>query len=197
MIDIVFPNKNEKEFIKIAEKLDYISLCFVYPIKKFKIQKNEKLKIKSKFKIKYGVLTNEKNINKAKTLSNLIFIEAKENTRHIIERNKNIIIFDFEKNNKKDFIHQRRSGLNHIMCNLAVKNNVKVGISFNSLLNSTGQERNISIGRISSNVKLCRKFKTKIIVGSFASNPFEMRSKNDLKTFFSTIGLHPSEVSSI
>lgn len=30
MLDIVFPKNNEEEFIDMAKKLGYLSLCFVY-----------------------------------------------------------------------------------------------------------------------------------------------------------------------
>ena len=42
MLDIVFPQNNEKEFIKVAKKLDYDSLCFVYSITNFKPQPNQR-----------------------------------------------------------------------------------------------------------------------------------------------------------
>ena len=98
MIDIVFPQDNEAEFIKIAKKLDYNSLCFVYPFKDFKSEK-----IKSDLGIKYGVLTDEKNLKKAKKLADVIFVHCLENSRHLIEKNKDIIIFGFEQDPKKDF----------------------------------------------------------------------------------------------
>ena len=35
MIDIVIPNNNEKEFVSIAEKLGYKTLCFLYNFDKY------------------------------------------------------------------------------------------------------------------------------------------------------------------
>ena len=184
MIDIVFPNKNEEAFIRLAKKLSYDELCFVYNLKNFPTKKN-----KYNLKIKYGILTDEKNIQKAKKLCDTIFIKS-QNIRNLVEKNKNIIIFDIEQDSKRDFIHQRRSGLNHILCNLANKNHIKIGLNFNSLLNSNITKRNSSIGRITSNIKLCKKYNVKIIVGSFANEPYEMRSFQDLKTFFLTLRLN-------
>ncbi len=43
------------------------------------------------------------------------------------------------------------------------------------------------------NIKLCRKAKCKVFIGSFAKNPSELRSKHDLKAFFICLGMHPSE----
>ncbi len=192
MIDFVFPQNNEKEFIEIAKKLGYGSLCLVYSLKSFKPKK-----IKSDLRIKYGVLVEEKNLrkfNKPKEVD-FVLVKCNDNTRRVIEKNKDLIVFGFDEDNKKDLIHQRRSGLNHIICNLAAKNNIKIGFSFSSLLNVNEKKRNILIGRIVSNIKLCRKYKTKIVIGSFTSKPYEMRALNDLVALFSTLKLHPSEVS--
>ncbi len=188
MIDFVFPNKNEEEFVEMARKLGYNSLCFVYSLKDF----NSKKKKYSGFNVKYGVLVDEKKIPKLKS-ADFVLVKCSDNTRNVIEKNKDIIVFGFEQDNKKDLIHQRRSGLNHIICNLAAKNNIKIGFSFGCLLNANNQQRNILLGRIVSNIKLCRKYKTKIVIGSFASNPYEMRAFNDLIALFSTLQLHPSE----
>ncbi len=193
MIDIVFPNGNEEEFIKIAKKIGYDSLCFAYPLKDFFQQKKKKYD----FKITYSILADDKTINKLKKTNDIVLVKSTENARNIIESNKNIIIFGLEQNNKKDFIHQKRSGLNHIMCSLATKNNIKIGLSFNSLLSASEQKRNILLGRMIDNIKLCRKYKTKVIIGSFAANPYEMRAYNDLISLFSTLSLHPSEAKSV
>ena len=182
MRDIVFPNGNEAEFIKIASKLGYDSLCFVYDNKNFN-------KIKTNFNVNYGLIVSERDIKKVKKMCDVVFVKSGENARPLIEGNKDIVVFGFEEDNKRDFIHQRRSGLNHIMCKLAFKNNIKLGFNFNYLLNSDIKKRNIIMGRIAANIKLCKKYKVKMVFGSFASNPYEMRNYNDLKTFFLTLGL--------
>ena len=187
MMDFVFPKDNEKEFIEVAKRLGYDSLCFVYPLKDF----NSKKKKYSGFDVKYGILVDEKKVPRAR-LADFVLVKCKENTRNVIERNKDLIVFGFELDNKKDFIHQRRSGLNHIMCNLATKNGVKIAFSFNDLLNYDNKPT--LLGRLASNIKLCRKYKTSIVVGSFASKPYEMRAFNDLTSLFSTLNLNTSEI---
>jgi len=179
MMDIVFPNNNEHNFIEIASKLGYTSLCFVYCLKDFQ----NKL-LEPSINLKYGVICSEKDIAKAKKLTDLIFVKSSENPRHLVESNKNITIFDFEQNPKKDMFTQRRSGLNHILCDLAVKNNITIGFSFNSLLKADIKQRNVLLGRMSANLDLCKKYKNKVIFASFTEDPYEMRSYKDLKTFF-------------
>ena len=187
MIDIVFPKDNENEFISMAKKLDYEGLIFVYSLKNFPNNV-----IKSDIPISYGLLVEDKDIRKAKKKSDYIFVKNCKNIRGFIECNKNVIFFDCESDFKKDFIHQRRSGLNHVICKIATKNNNKIGFSFNDLLKSEGSKRSIIFGRIKSNIKLCNKYKTPIVLGSFAYDPYEMRPKNDLISFFSTLGLNSS-----
>lgn len=174
-IDIVFPHNNEENFIKIAKKLGYRSLIFVYNSKDYSARKSA-----DDFDIEYGILSDENNIHKSKKLASLVFVKAGDNPRHLIESNKNIIVFDFEKNPKIDMFTQRRSGLNHILCDLAAKNNIEIGFSFNSLIEADNKKRNILLGRITANIKLCKKYKNDTIFASFAKEPYEMRSQKDL-----------------
>ena len=70
MIDIVIPNKNEEEFILMAEKLGYSGLCFLY---NFEDYINDKKFNKNKIKVYNGVLAGNKDMNKrqAKRLAEL------------------------------------------------------------------------------------------------------------------------------
>jgi RNase P/RNase MRP subunit p30 len=178
-MDIVFPKGNEEKFIETAKKLRYNSLCFVYNIKDFSSIKKD-----YDFDIKYGVICSEKDTNKAKKLSKLVFVKSPINPRHLIENNKGIIVFDLELSNDKDSLHQKRSGLNHILCSLCTKNDITIGFSFDSLLNIIFLKREVVLGRIAANIGLCRKYKVETIIGSFARDPYEMRDYNDLKSLF-------------
>ncbi len=76
---------------------------------------------------------------------------------------------------------------------LAKKNDVAIGFSFNSVLNSSGMLRAQIIGRMQQNISLCRKYKNKTVIASFARNPYEMRAPGDLMAFFVAIGMHQKE----
>lgn len=182
--DIVFPNKNEEQFIEIAKKLNYETIYFVYQgnFTKFK-DLDVNVKIAS-----IGTLKNIKNIKKK---VDLVLVRSSHRDREILEKFKNILIFDLEIVAPHDFIHHRASGLNQVMCKLAYKNDIMIGFSFNTILKS--KDRPKLIGRIIQNIKLCRKYKIKTVIGSFATNPYEMRSPHDLVAFFSELGMHPKE----
>ncbi len=101
------------------------------------------------------------------------------------------IMFGFEESERKDTMHQRYSGLNNVLCELAFRNKVQIAFSFNSILNSA--QRSVLFGRMMQNISLCRKYKVKTLIGSFAKQPSEMRSAKDLQSVFITLGMHPAE----
>ncbi len=192
--DIVFPKDNEKKLINMAIRLGYSTLYLVYDSKedfaKIKI-KLEELKDKE-IKLKIGVKTNIKNINKFRKFD-ITLIEASDKSRYIIENSKPNLIYNLELIGRKDFMHHMNSGLNQVLCKLANQNKVAIGINFNNLLKETNLRKDIIIGRTKQNIKLCRKYKVRFITGSFASSAFEMRNPQDLRSFLTVIGMHPEE----
>lgn len=182
MKDIVFPRNNEEDFIILAKKLEFKELIFVYT------SKNQFYKKKCDIKIHNAILTDEKRIEKEL----MTFVKNPKDARLAFEKSKPSCVFDLELQ-RRDFIHQRGSGLNHIMARLAAQNDVKIGFSFSTILNASPVDRSKVIGRVKQNIMLCRKYKVKTVVASFASNPLEMRSAKDLISFFTVLGMHPKE----
>src|SRR3989338_7599727 len=97
MIDIVIPNNNEEEFIKIAEKLGYKELLFLYNFEEYSEKQQNNKTTSSKIKINYGILANERNIQKinGKFKNKNIFVAVKSpfNSRDIIERSYANMVF--------------------------------------------------------------------------------------------------------
>lgn len=189
--DIVFSKNNEKKFIEIAGKLNIKSLCFIYSAK----DKNDISKIQSKIKniqkgtkIKLftGVISDAGNIKKIRKLTELTLIQASDKNQEIIEKAKPDIIFNIESSQRKDFVYSRNSGLNQVLCKLANKTNLMIGIDINNVLNS--KNKNILLGRIKQNIKLCQKYGVKIVVASFAKNPYEMRNPYELRSLLAILG---------
>jgi len=193
--DFVFPNGNEEEFIELALKLGYSRLCFIYKYSKGKDEYNErvkKLQEKTKLKLSYGFLASLKDTNKIKT-KNLIFVKGSAKNRFFIEKKKADVLFSLEDGKREDFMHHRASGLNHVLCTLASKNKIAVGFSFNMLLRDRKNLYKI-LGRMMQNIQLCRKYKVKTLIGSFAERPFEMRAAENLINLFSVLGMNKGEV---
>jgi len=199
MIDMVIPHNNEEEFISIAEKLGYTGLFFLYNPNDY-LDKHKKLKIKNtKIKIHTGVMVDNRDIHKVKNIlekqsfsgglkneNAFIVVKSSTNDKDVIEKLKPDVIFSFEGSIKKDFIHQRASGLNHILCKSAKDNGVMIGFSLSSILNA--EDKHKILGRMMQNMWLCRKYKVKMIIASFAQDPFGMRSPHDLIGLFKVLG---------
>ncbi len=110
-----------------------------------------------------------------------------ENARKLVENKKIRVLLNPHFNFYKDSLHYRSGGLDHIICGLAHKNNIAIGISLNSL------ENPLLIGRVKQNIKLCRKYKVKILFFTFAKNKYELRSAYDLISFLKVLGMTGKE----
>jgi len=182
MKDIVLPDNNEKEFISMAEKLGFEELVFLYNSSK------QFYTGKARIKITNGLLSNEKKVQR----NFLSFVQSPRNARFVFEKSRPACIFGLELQ-KRDFMHQRGSGFNHLMAKLACQNNVAVGFSFSMILNYSLVNRSRIFGRIKQNIRLCRKYNAKMVAASFALSPFEMRAPKDLIAFFTVLGMTAKE----
>ncbi|MBW3003626.1 hypothetical protein KY337_03620 [Candidatus Woesearchaeota archaeon] len=184
MIDIVFPKNNEKEFIDIGVKLGHKEICFVYDFNVF--AKIKRLTTK-KIKINYGILANYKQLDRARKLCNLVLVKSSDNNRAVFEHSKPDIVFSLEDSKRGDFIYYRNSGLNQVFCKLAKRNEIIVGLSFDLILNSRNRPR--LLGRIMQNIRLCKKYKVKAVLASFATKPGYMRNQKDLESLGKVLGM--------
>jgi hypothetical protein len=181
MMDIVLPKGNEEAFIDIALRLGYTSLCFAYenmPAKRYETDR---------IRLKFGQISS----GKKKLKPDITIVKTTLNSRKFFENPGADLIYGLENGSKKDFAHQRNSGLDHIMCRLAQKNKVAIGISLGEIKNF--RRREIVMGRIMQNIHLCRKYKVKMVLASFAQRPEQMRSPHDLRSLGVVLGMHPKE----
>ena len=182
--DIVIPQNNEAEFISVASKLGIKRLYFLYDFDKYNpkssgIHKN----------VEIGFLVNQKNANRALKESRLLAVKSSDNARVLAESKKIKLIYGLEEVPRKDYLHQRASGLNHILCNILSENNVSVGFSYSSFFNKSAETRSVLMGRMMQNISLCKKYKVKTVLGSFSENPFELRATHDVISFFNILGM--------
>ena len=175
-IDFVIPNKNEKTLIKKAKRLGIKKLCMVYQFKDFR--KKEKKQDRN-LKLFYGILCNTKDLSKGKKVADFTLVQDPE--RKAIEKKNPDIVFDLELSNRDDFMFQRNSGLNHILCRLMAENKILYYINFGQILKS--KNKPVLLGRIMQNLRLCKKYKVKTGIASFASKTADMRNLKDLESF--------------
>ena len=76
--------------------------------------------------------------NETQKAESLVVIKGGDEkiNRLAVENKKIDILLSPEDNNKKDSLFFRNSGLNHVLCRLANKNNVAIVFDFSFLLNS-------------------------------------------------------------
>ena len=106
-----------------------------------------------------------------------------ETNRKAVENPNNDILLNPHANCFKDFMHSRNCGLNHVLCRLAAENDVAIGFTLDRMYEPK------DMARVKLAVKLCRKYKNKIVVFSFARNVYEMKSRNDIIAFLNVIGM--------
>jgi len=121
----------------------------------------------------------------------LVVVEGGDDqiNRTALESKKVDILLSPEKDREKDFMKVRDSGLNQVLCKLAKNNNIAIGFNFNDILNANSLERSRILGKMIQNVDLCKKYKVRTVVGSFASRWEDLRSESDLESFARVIGI--------
>ncbi|MFH1456285.1 MAG: RNase P subunit p30 family protein [archaeon] len=137
---------------------------------------------------KVEILTELKQLKKIKNGTVVIFEgSTNEINRQAMETGRVDILLSPEKHCHKDFMHHRNSGLNQVLCNIANKKKTAIGISLNDLLYL--ENRGQRMGRIMQNVKLCKKYKVKLVFASFAKDKFGQRPVKDMLAIAKTLGM--------
>lgn len=121
----------------------------------------------------------------------IAYCKDEKDIRKAAENKMVDIIIGLEEAEYKDSLHVRNSGLNEVICQLAHKNDISIGFSFNKLLHSN--QRTLLLGRMMQNVELCRKYRVKMLTASFAETKWDLRSYNELFSFVISLGMTPKE----
>lgn len=121
-------------------------------------------------------------LNRGKGKKEEIIVKAKDEefNRKILE-NKDVNVLLSPELTGKDKLKQRGSGLNEVLCRIASKNKVKIGINIKDLTNATEKDKATLVSRIIQNIKLCKKAGTEIkLFGDY--------NKKDAFSFLLTLG---------
>ncbi len=184
--DIIFPNKNEEDFFKIAKELDISKLLLAYYENPTNADKIIELGKSYNIEIEILEIRNTKNINKQKNKCR-IMVESGESNRSYFESRRIDFILNVEDCGQREYIHHRNSGLNQILCKLAAQRGLSVVVSFGTLLNASKVKKYSLLGRIKQNKILCEKYKVRYKVASCAKSPYEMRKLSDLNSLYSIL----------
>lgn len=180
MLDIVIPNGNEEAFCDMAKKLGFTGLIFLYT------RASQMPKFPKTFPC-YAIVEKREN--------GLPFAAfSSENDREMIEsRNAPDMIIGPEWQEKTDKMHYRVSGLNHLLCRLAAEKKIAIAPRLARFWVAGPVPRAVAMGRLSQNVLLCRKYKCKTVIASFAEMPWQMRSAQDMASFLVEAGMRADE----
>lgn len=178
MRDFVYVQEGQEEaFVERALLLGYDELVFVYEKQPKKPFLTEKIKICPLIKNKK---TNEGYFVLGTSLTTL-----PKSTTHLVAN-------EFE--TEKDFVHQRRSGLNHVVLKSCQEKNVVVLFAFAPLQSMNSLEQSTILGRMKQNALLCKKYKVPLALTSLATTPQEMRHAKDVQALSrSLLSLTPIE----
>ncbi|MFH1072587.1 MAG: RNase P subunit p30 family protein [Nanoarchaeota archaeon] len=178
--DIVFPDKNEADFVAMAAKLGS-GLLFVYE----NIDERGLLELKKSYpSARFGFLAS--NLNKLPKPGVFDILIGKQG-REYIEHPRIKLIYGFETIEYKDRFHQRNSGLNEVLCKLARDKEKILAFDFSSLLRA--KDKALVLGRMQQNARLMRKFKNEFVIASFARTHWEMRAGRDYKGLLEEVGV--------
>ncbi len=124
-----------------------------------------------------------KQIQKLKKEGKQIIVLAQdpEFNRKIVEIPDVDILLSPEIHNRKEPLKQRDSGLNEILCKIAAKNNIKIGIDLDAIKKLPDENKASVLGRLQQNIMICKKTKTEItLLGKY--------DKKDAFSFLLTLG---------
>lgn len=95
-----------------------------------------------------------------------IIVKAQDEdfNRKIVEMKEVNILLSPEIHERKDKLKQKDSGLNEVLCKIAAKNKIKIGIDLEEIKNQEKKEKAIILARIMQNLILCKKAKCDIII---------------------------------
>lgn len=101
------------------------------------------------------------------------------------------VLIDAELLAPADTLHQRRSGLNHVLVAEAAARGVAVALNIGLL---AGPNAGLYMGRHAQNARLCRKAKCALVAATFARTPLELRSPHDIAAYLRLLGLTGADV---
>lgn len=156
-MDTAFPNNNEEEFLKVKK-----DILFIYPFRQGFSPK-----------YRHAFLSNKK-------VKPFTIYKATGDDRTAFENGVNMIYYlEFSKRN--DFIFHRNSGMNQVLAKIAKDKGITIAFSFSDWKKALNKAS--VLGRMQQNFRLCRKYKVKTLVASFAKTPEELADETVLKSF--------------
>ena len=110
-----------------------------------------------------------------------------DKNRILIEKKIINLLINPHLDSKKDRLNERVTGLNQVLLKLAKQNHISIGLTLDQF---SSRE---SLGRITSIIKLCRKYKVNLYVFSLAKSKYQLKSVSDIISLLKISGFTPGE----
>ena len=138
--------------------------------------------------LKREIRKSRKEIDQAKSKKKIVIYQpnSEEDLRYALEHTSVDMVMGIEKIHPKDSLHYPRAGLDQVLCNLARENDKIIAFSFEELLNNNNRPK--LLNRMAFNLKLCHKYKIKILFSNFSKNLWEMRAPKELIAVWELLG---------
>lgn len=94
----------------------------------------------------------------------VVLAQTPEFNRKIVEMGSVDVLLSPELHNRQDKLKERDSGLNEVLCRLAVKNNIKVGVDLDKIKKLNDLDKAKVLSRVMQNILLCKKTKCELIL---------------------------------
>jgi len=111
----------------------------------------------------------------------LVLFEAdtEDKLRFVLEKSPVDIILGAENIFNKDSPHYPKSGIDQILAKIAASQGKGLGFSISKILNAKNRAK--LMHRMAFNLRLCQKYKVKVVFGNFSREKWEMRSSKDIE----------------
>ncbi len=144
-------------------------------------------------------MINTSNLSEARKQIQKLIKEGKEvvvmakddNFNRKILENKDVDMIVGLETDRRDYLKQRDSGLNEVMCKLARDNSIKIGIDVSVLVSLGKLEKARSLARVRQNIGLCKRIGCKMVLlgglgrkAGTASGDAVGHNKQDVLSFF-------------
>ncbi len=160
-VDVCFPNENEQEFMRMAERLSTAALCFVYAS-----PQKSRLFDKKKTCVYSAVM-------RAKGKNMLSFSDRFPED---VKKSRNSLFFVRSVGKNRNF--HSPSCINHVAIKELAAGNNALGIGY-SLIKDAKREPAVA-EQVSFLFRLCKKYNAITFAASFAASPYEMRSEKEI-----------------
>ncbi len=180
--------KTVEELVLAAQNMGFTELVLLAEPKNAVLLHavKEDLVKKTKIKLLFGIVAqNKAQIPKKHEFDVVVKLGTSE--KEVFDGLTHVLDVEFDK--EKDFVHQRRSGLNHVLLAEYKKKGVSLLFGFAKLQYLSSSRQAQILGRVMQNVQLCQKQTVSYDACSFASKPEELRDAKDVAALARTLGL--------